>query len=104
MGRAAAGRDQQGDVLELVSHKAAMRKRKRKRVSGGAAVQVGKMLTRLRTFFGWAVANDLAPADPTVGRQTKRSATAYSTMTSWRRSGSRQVGSATRSGRCSGRC
>ena len=25
------------------------------------------MLTRLRTFFGWAVANDLAPADPTAG-------------------------------------
>ena len=25
------------------------------------------MLTRLRTFFGWAVANDLAAADPTAG-------------------------------------
>jgi integrase len=25
------------------------------------------LLTRLRTFFGWCVANDLVPADPTVG-------------------------------------
>jgi site-specific recombinase XerD len=54
-------------VLELVNDKAAMRERKRKGTSGGAAVQAGKMLTRLRTFFGWAVANDLAPADPTAG-------------------------------------
>ena len=36
-------------------------------MTGGAAVQAGKMLTRLRTFFGWAVANDLVPADPTAG-------------------------------------
>ena len=56
-----------GDVLELVNDKAAMRERKRKGTSGGAAIQAGKMLTRLRTFFGWAVANDLAPTDPTVG-------------------------------------
>ena len=55
------------DVLELVNDKAAGRERKRKGSSGGAAVQAGKMLTRLRTFFGWAVANSLALADPTAG-------------------------------------
>jgi len=56
-----------GDVLELVNDKAAKRERKRQRMTGGAAVQAGKMLTRLRTFFGWAVANDLVPADPAAG-------------------------------------
>jgi integrase len=30
-------------------------------------VQAGKMLTRLRTFFGWAVANNFAFSDPTAG-------------------------------------
>jgi len=55
------------DVLELVNNKAAGRERKRKGSTGGAAVQAGKMLTRLRTFFGWAVANNLAVADPTAG-------------------------------------
>ena len=56
-----------GDVLELVNDKAARRERKRQGLTEGAAVQAGKMLTRLRTFFGWAVAGDLAPADPTAG-------------------------------------
>src|SRR5207248_2966643 len=44
------------DVLELVNDKAGKRERKRKGVAAtaGAAVQAGKMLTRLRTFFGWA--------------------------------------------------
>ena len=56
-----------GDVLEIVNDKAARRERKRKDSTQGAAVQAGKMLTRLRTFFGWAVANDLAAADPTAG-------------------------------------
>jgi integrase len=56
-----------GDVLELVNDKAARRERTRQGLTEGAAVQAGKMLTRLRTFFGWAVANDLAPADPTAG-------------------------------------
>jgi integrase len=55
------------DVLELVNDKAASRERKRKGSTGGAAVQAGKMLIRLRTFFGWAVANNLALADPTAG-------------------------------------
>ena len=44
-----------------------MRERKRKGATGGAAVQAGKMLTRLRTFFGWAAANDFVTADPTAG-------------------------------------
>jgi integrase len=56
-----------GDVLELVNDKAANRERQRKGSDGGAAVQAGKMLTRLRTFFGWAVANNFAVADPTAG-------------------------------------
>ena len=56
-----------GDVLELVNDKAARRERKRQGLTEGAAVQAGKMLTRLRTFFGWAVAGDLAPGDPTAG-------------------------------------
>lgn len=56
-----------GDVLELVNDKAATRERKRQGLTDGAAVQAGKMLTRLRTFFGWAVANDLASGDPTAG-------------------------------------
>jgi integrase len=56
-----------GDVLELVNDKAARRERKRQGSTDGAAVQAGKMLTRLRTFFGWAVANDLTLADPTAG-------------------------------------
>jgi integrase len=55
------------DVLELVNDKAARRERKRQERSDGAAVQAGKMLTRLRTFFAWAAANDLVQADPTAG-------------------------------------
>jgi integrase len=55
------------DVLELVHDKAARRERRRQGFTDGAAVQAGKMLTRLRTFFGWAVANDLVPTDPTAG-------------------------------------
>jgi integrase len=56
-----------GDVLELVNDKAVNRERKRRGMEGGAAVQAGKMLTRLRTFWGWAIANDLAATDPTEG-------------------------------------
>jgi site-specific recombinase XerC len=55
------------DVLELVNDKAARRERKRKDLTEGAAVQAGKMLTRLRTFFSWAADNDLVGADPTAG-------------------------------------
>src|SRR3954470_7086950 len=55
------------DVLELVNDKAARRERKRQDSSEGAAIQAGKMLTRLRTFFGWAIAHDLATVDPTAG-------------------------------------
>ena len=57
-----------GDVLALVNDKAGRRERKRKGADAdGAVVQAGKMLTRLRTFFGWATANDLVQADPTAG-------------------------------------
>ena len=57
-----------GDVLALVNDKAGTRERKRKGApSSGAAVQAGKTLTRLRTFFAWAAANDLIGADPSIG-------------------------------------
>jgi integrase len=56
-----------GDVLELLNDKAACRERKRKGQTEGAVVQANRLLTRLRTFFGWCIANDLVTADPTVG-------------------------------------
>jgi integrase len=55
------------DVLEIVNDKAGRRECKRQGRIDGAAVQAGKMLTRLRTFFGWAVANDLVQSDPSAG-------------------------------------
>jgi integrase len=55
------------DVLELVNDKAARRERRRRGATEGAAVQAAKVLTRLRTFFSWAIANDLVAADPTAG-------------------------------------
>jgi integrase len=57
-----------GDVLELVNDKAEKkRERPRKGLMGGATVQANRLLTRLRTFFGWCIANDLIAADPTAG-------------------------------------
>jgi integrase len=56
-----------GDVLELLNGKAARRERIRKGQTAGAVVQANRLLTRLRTFFDWCVANDLAAADPTTG-------------------------------------
>ena len=56
-----------GDVLELLDDKAGRRERKRKGLTEGAAVQANRTLTRLRTFFGWAIANNLVDADPTAG-------------------------------------
>jgi integrase len=58
-----------GDVLELLNDKAGKRDRKRRGATEGAAVQANRVLTRLRTFFGWAVANDLIAkdADPSAG-------------------------------------
>ena len=56
-----------GDVLELLDDKAGRRERKRKGLTEGAAVQANRTLTRLRTFFGWAAANNLVDADPTAG-------------------------------------
>jgi integrase len=55
-----------GNVIELVNDKAARRERVRKGLTGGAGVQANRTLTRLRTFFGWAIANDLVAADPTA--------------------------------------
>ena len=55
------------DTIELVNDKAAMRERKRKNTVGGSAIQAGKMLTRLRTFFRWCIAHDLIMVDPTEG-------------------------------------
>lgn len=54
-------------MLELVYDKAQQRERPRRGAPGGAAVQSGKMLTRLRTFFRWALANNLITTDPTIG-------------------------------------
>ena len=80
-----------------------MRERKRTGANGGAAVQAGKMLTRLRTFFGWAVANDLG-----AGRSDRRGAAAGEgsaarprsrLTTSSPHSGPRPAGSGIRSGR-----
>jgi integrase len=56
-----------GDVLELLNDKASKRDRRRRGVPDGAAVQANRALTRLRTFFGWAVSQDLIAADPTAG-------------------------------------
>lgn len=56
-----------GDVLVLLDDKAGRRERTRKALTEGAGVQANRLLTRLRTFFGWAVANDLCTADPTAG-------------------------------------
>jgi integrase len=55
------------DVIQLVNDKGARRERPRAGATEGAAVQAGKMLTRLRTFFGWAIARDLITHDPTAG-------------------------------------
>jgi len=56
-----------GDVLVLLDDKAGRRERTRKGLTDGAGVQANRLLTRLRTFFGWCVANDLTAADPTAG-------------------------------------
>jgi integrase len=56
-----------GDVLELINEKAARRERARSGAGDGAVVQANRTLTRLRTFFAWATANDLVGSDPTAG-------------------------------------
>jgi integrase len=55
------------DVNELLDAKASRRERARKGTAGGAAVQANRVLTRLKTLFGWAAANDLIDAAPSVG-------------------------------------
>jgi len=56
-----------GNVLELLDDKANARERKRKGLTDGAGVQANKTLTRLRTFWGWAISQGLAEHDPTAG-------------------------------------
>jgi integrase len=55
-----------GDVLALINIKASRRERRRKGATEGAAVQANRLLTRMRTFFSWAMANNLIAADPTA--------------------------------------
>ena len=55
------------DVNELLDAKARTRLRARKGTDGGAAIQANRTLTRLRTLFAWAVAQDLLDADPSSG-------------------------------------
>ncbi|HVC52526.1 MAG TPA: tyrosine-type recombinase/integrase, partial [Stellaceae bacterium] len=55
------------DVNKLLDAKAKGRERARKGTEGGAATQANRTLTRLRTLFAWAVANDLIDSDPTAG-------------------------------------
>ena len=56
-----------GDALELLNDKAARRELKRKGYTDGAVVQANPLLTRLRTFFGRCIANDLIAVHPTIG-------------------------------------
>ena len=56
-----------GDILELLNDKASKRDRNRRGAPQGATVQANRVLTRLRTFFGWCVATDLTTSDPTAG-------------------------------------
>jgi integrase len=55
------------DVNELLDAKASRRERPRKGTEGGSAIQANRTLTHLRTFFGWAVGQDLIDADPSAG-------------------------------------
>jgi integrase len=56
-----------GDVLVVINDKAASREIARKGMTEGATVQANRTLTRLKTFMGWCIANDLLTADPTIG-------------------------------------
>jgi integrase len=56
-----------GDVLELLHDKAGTRQRARRGAQGGAGSQANHCLARLRSFFGWAVANGLLVASPSAG-------------------------------------
>jgi integrase len=58
------GEIKKADVLELLHDKAAGRERARKDGFGGAAVQAGKMLSRLNTFFEWCVRTERLVSNP----------------------------------------
>lgn len=65
------------DVNELLDAKAGRRERRRKGTQGGAGVQANRVLTRLRTLFAWALAEDLIDSDPSArvlarGEETSR--------------------------------
>jgi integrase len=55
------------DINELLDAKASRRERERKGAEGGAATQANRTLTRLKTLFAWAAAQDMIDADPTAG-------------------------------------
>jgi integrase len=55
------------DVDALLDAKAARRERRRKGRENGAEVQANRVLTRLRTLFGWAIAQGHIDADPSAG-------------------------------------
>src|SRR5262249_49676322 len=55
------------DVNNLLDAKARRRERPLKGAQGGAAIQANRTLTRLKTLFAWAAAQDLVNADPTAG-------------------------------------
>jgi integrase len=55
------------DVNDLLDAKASIRELPRKGTNGGAGIQANRTLTRLRTLFAWAAAQDLVNADPTAG-------------------------------------
>jgi integrase len=63
----ALGSIAKSDILALLAEKAGTRERTRKDATGGAVIQSNRLLTRLRSFFGWAVGNDLITVNPTNG-------------------------------------
>jgi len=67
LGRSADCRDRQGRRARTRQRQGRPPRAQAEGSADGAAVQAGKMLTRLRTLFGWTVANDLTMTDPTAG-------------------------------------
>jgi integrase len=55
-----------GDVLALLKKKRTGRDRRHSTATGGARVQGNRVLTRLHTFFRWAVREKLIESDPTA--------------------------------------
>jgi integrase len=55
------------DVDALLDAKSSRRERPRKGMENGADVQANRVLARLKTLFGWALAEGCVAADPTAG-------------------------------------